>query len=183
MQPLHFAILPYRSSNNVINPDYVYLALVDESGDRIESDSIRKDAWHDNEDVRAYWKRTLISRIYKKCENYSSWHAEYKLPDDIYEDFRKWYFFIDGEDAQEFIIACGHSQHSHNFQSRCGVTIGWKYFKVLKEHQFQTSTAAMLAYTRGYLAGMDLNAPWDREGSEALACLGLTTEADKHLTE
>lgn len=182
MKTLHFSLFPYRF-NNEFDPEWVELALVDDDGNRVCWDSVRTNAWRNKHDYRAYWKRTLVSRIYKKCENYTFWHAEYKLPDDIYEDFRKWYFFIDGEDAQEFIIACGGTQHTQNFQAMCGVTYGWKYFKVLKEHGFRTSTAAMLAYSRGYLAGMEMACPFDHEGNEALSCLGLTTIVGSSLTE
>ena len=174
MQTLHFAILPYRSSNNVINPDYVYLALVDAQGNRVEYDSINTTAWREQgSDFRDYWKHTLITRIYRKLSNYAKWHGEYSIDNAIYDDWYRWYFFIDGEDAREFIVACQHSQHSQNFQSMIGVTEGWKYFKVLKEAGFNTSTAAMLAYSRGYIDGMNMNSPWDREGDEALTCLGL----------
>lgn len=174
MQTLHFAMLPYRNSRNEINPDYVCLTLVDEQGHRVESEDISTDAWREKgTPFRDYWKYSLITRIFKKLANYSSWHAEYRLPEDIYEEWYRWYFYIQGEDAREFIVACGHSQHSRNFQSMIGVTEGWKYFKTLKEAGFNTSTAAMLAYTRGYIDGMNMNAPWDAEGDEALACLGL----------
>ena len=174
MQTLHFAILPYRNSFNEINPDYIYLALVDEQGNRVESDSINTDAWRNNgSDFQNYWKHNLITRIYRKLSNYTNWRAEYSIDNTVYDEWYHWYFYIDGEDAREFIVACGHSQHSSNFQSRIGVTQGWEYFKSLKEAGFNTSTAAMLAYSRGYIDGMNLNAPWDCEGDEALACLGL----------
>ena len=174
MQTLHFAILPYRNSNNEINSDYVCLALVDEQGNRVESGSISADAWRERgSDFRDYWKHNLLTRIYRKLKNYSSWYAEYSIDEAIYDEWYHWYFFINGEDAREFIMACQHSQHSSNFQSMIGVTEGWKYFKELKKHDFNTLTAAMLAYARGYIDGMNMNAPWDAEGDEALACLGL----------
>lgn len=172
MQTLHFAILPYRNSLGVINPDYVYLALIDEQGKRVESEIISTDAWRES-DFQDYWKHSLITRIYRKLKNYSNWHAEYSISDAIYNEWYRWYFFINGEDARDFIVACGHSQHSNNFQSMIGVTEGWEYFKSLKEAGFNTSTAAMLAYSRGYIDGMNLNAPWDAEGDEALVYLGL----------
>jgi hypothetical protein len=174
MQTLHFAILPYRNSNGEINSDYVYLSLVDEQGNRVESESISKDAWRERgSDFRDYWKHTLLTCIYRKLSNYSKFYGRYSIADTIYDEWYRWYFFINGKDAREFIVACQHSQHSSNFQSMIGVTEGWKYFKVLKGAGFNTSTAAMLAYSRGYIDGMNLNAPWDREGDEALACLGL----------
>lgn len=167
MQTLHFAIL--RSSDNCVN-----LVLTD-GLHTIEHQEINEGAWRDNKyDCRTYWKRMLISRIYQKLENYSRWHAEFKISDADYNDWYRWYFFINGEDAREFIVACGTSQHTTHFQSKIGVVKGWGYFKKLKAHDFNTSTAAMLAYARGYIDGMNLNAPWDAEGDEALGCLGLT---------
>ena len=174
MQTLHFAILPYRSSDGTLNPDFINLVLTDGLGHHAEHQEVRKDAWRNNEyDCQTYWKRTIISRIHKKLENYDRWHAEFKISDADYNDWYRWYYFIDGDDAREFIEACEVSQHTTHFQSRIGVVKGWEYFKKLKKHEFNTSTAALLAYARGYIDGMNLNAPWDAEGDEALACLGL----------
>ena len=39
--------------------------------------------------------------------------------------------------------------------------------------KFNTSTAALLAYTRGYLGGMDANNRYEQDGTEALGLLGL----------
>lgn len=174
MQTLHFAILPYRSSDGTLNPDFINLVLTDGLGHHAEHQEVCKGAWRNNEyDCQTYWKRTIISRIHKKLENYDRWHAEFKISDADYNDWYRWYYFIDGEDAREFIEACEVSQHTTHFQSRIGVVKGWEYFKKLKKHEFNTSTAALLAYARGYIDGMNLNAPWDAEGDEALACLGL----------
>ena len=174
MQTLHFAILPYRSSDGTLNPDFINLVLTDGLGHHAEHQEVCKSAWRNNEyDCQTYWKRTIISRIHKKLENYDRWHAEFKISDADYNDWYRWYYFIDGEDAREFIEACEVSQHTTHFQSRIGVVKGWEYFKELKKHEFNTSTAALLAYARGYIDGMNLNAPWDAEGDEALACLGL----------
>ena len=174
MQTLHFAILPYRSSDGTLNPDFINLVLTDGLGHHAEHQEVCKSAWRNNEyDCQTYWKRTIISRIHKKLENYDRWYAEFKISDADYNDWYRWYYFIDGEDAREFIEACEVSQHTTHFQSRIGVVKGWEYFKELKKHEFNTSTAALLAYARGYIDGMNLNAPWDAEGDEALACLGL----------
>lgn len=111
MKTLHFSLFPYRC-NNEFDPEWVELALVDDDGNRIVWDSVRTDAWRHNEhDYRDYWKRVLISRIYKKLRNYASWN-EYTLPESIYNDWYRWYYFVDGEDAREFIVACGGTQHT-----------------------------------------------------------------------
>ena len=96
--------------------------------------------------------------------------------------YQKWYeyeFFVDGEDAREFIELVPRTRHSTLIQPRCGVECGWEYYKRLVAHEFHKRTAANLAYWRGYLAGMDLNSPWDREGTEAIHCMDLELEAGK----
>lgn len=60
-----------------------------------------------------------------------------------------------------------------NFQNNYAISLGWKYFKKLVAAKFNTSTAALLAYTRGYLGGMDVNNRYEQEGTEALGLLGL----------
>lgn len=96
--------------------------------------------------------------------------------------YQKWYeyeFFIDGEDAREFIELVPRTRHSTLIQPRCGVECGWKYYKRLVARRFNKRTAANLAYWRGYLAGMDLNNPWGREGTEAIHCMDLELEAGR----
>ena len=61
--------------------------------------------------------------------------------------------------------------------------LGWKYFKKLKAAKFKISVAAMLAYTRGYLGGMDANNRYEQEGTEALGLLGLQTLPDTDLVD
>lgn len=99
--------------------------------------------------------------------------------------YQKWYeyeFFIDGEDAREFIELVPRTRHSTLIQPRCGVGCGWKYYKRLIAHEFNKRTAANLAYWRGYLAGMDLNSPLDREGTEAIRCMDLELGEGKKFT-
>ena len=61
--------------------------------------------------------------------------------------------------------------------------LGWKYFKKLKAAKFKTSTAAILAYARGYLGGMDANNRYEQEGTEALGILGLQVLPDTDLVD
>ena len=119
----------------------------------------------------------LVSQIWTKLTN-SRWYTtsgEYTIDEEVYQRWYKWYWFIDGEDAYEYLYNCpnGNTLHSAHFQAVCGATEGWSYFKKLKDAGFNARTAALLAYTRGYIEGMDLNAPWSREGEEALYLIGL----------
>lgn len=167
-----FNILPYRNSNS-INDDYVKLCLRTEDGKTIDSQTIRFDAWKNNEaDCQSYWKYQLIINNLNKFSNYRR-SGEFELDKEVYDNFYRWYFFIDGEDARCFIELCEASQHSTHFQTAYAVQVGWKYFKILKQHDFNDSVAAMMAYTRGYLEGMKVNSPWSHEDEEVLDCLGL----------
>ena len=186
MQSIHFSVRPYRNYKNEISNEFIYLCLVKNNGDVVERQSIRTSAWRNNENgCREYWKHELLThvkdaliRASKASEGGYIYKKETRLilDDATYDDWYRWYYFIDGEDAYEYISRCSVSQHTTNWQARCGVVVGWKFYKKLREHDFNESTSAMLAYARGYLYGMEFNSPWDSEGMEALHCLGLDIE-------
>ena len=186
MQSIHFSVRPYRNYKNEISNEFIYLCLVKNNGDVVERQSIRTDAWRNNENgCREYWKHELLThvkdaliRASKASEGGYIYKKETRLilDDATYDDWYRWYYFIDGEDAYEYISRCSVSQHTTNWQARCGVVVGWKFYKKLREHDFNESTSAMLAYARGYLYGMEFNSPWGGEGMEALHCLGLDIE-------
>lgn len=186
MQSIHFSVRPYRNYKNEISNEFIYLCLVKNNGDVVERQSIRTSAWRNNENgCREYWKHELLTHVKDaliRASKASKGGYIYKketcliLDDATYDDWYRWYYFIDGEDAYEYISRCSVSQHTMNWQARCGVVVGWKFYKKLREHNFNESTAAMLAYARGYLSGMESNNPWDSEGMEALHCLGLDIE-------
>lgn len=173
MITLHFTFSNYSE-------DYIELSLCAEDKVLI-SQQVSKYAWEKNEDgLQDYWKFKLISEVRKDIEG---WKPKYELPKDIYDAWFKWYYFVDGEDASEFIRKIDRSQHTLNFQNNYAIMLGWKYFKKLKAAKFKTSTAAMLAYTRGYLGGMDVNNCYDAEGTEALGLLGLQVLPDTYLVD
>ena len=186
MQSIHFSVRPYRNYKNEISNEFIYLCLVKNNGDVVECQSIRTSAWRNNENgCREYWKHELLThvkdaliRASKASEGGYIYKKETRLilDDATYDDWYRWYYFIDGEDAYEYISRCSVSQHTTNWQARCGVVVGWKFYKKLREHDFNKSTSAMLAYARGYLYGMEFNSPWGGEGMEALHCLGLDIE-------
>ena len=186
MQSIHFSVRPYRNYKNEISNEFIYLCLVKNNGDVVKRQSIRTDAWRNNENgCREYWKHELLTyvkdaliRASKASEGGYIYKKETRLilDDATYDDWYRWYYFIDGEDAYEYISRCSVSQHTTNWQARCGVVVGWKFYKKLREHDFNESTSAMLAYARGYLYGMEFNSPWGGEGMEALHCLGLDIE-------
>lgn len=173
MITLHFTVSSYSE-------DYIELSL--RAGDKaLTSQQVSKCAWEENEDnLQDYWRFNLISQIRKDIDG---WNPKYELPKGIYDAWFKWYYFIGGEDAPEFIRAIGRSQHTLNFQNNYAIMLGWKYFKKLKAAKFKTSTAAILVYTRGYLGGMDANNRYDAEGTEALGLLGLQVLPDTDLVD
>lgn len=173
MITLHFTVSNYSE-------DYIELSLCAE--DKVlTSQQVAKYAWNANEDnLQDYWKFKLITEVRKEIEG---WKPKYELPKNIYDAWYKWFYYIDGEDAFEFIRSIGRSQHSTNFQNSYAIMLGWKYFKKLKAANFNTSTAAMLAYTRGYLGGMDVNNRYEQEGTEALGLLGLRTLPNTDLVD
>ena len=96
--------------------------------------------------------------------------------------YQKWYeyeFYIDGEDAREFVERVPRTRYSRIIQSMMAVEYGWRYYKRLRAHEFREQVSADLAYWRGYLAGMDLNSPWEAEGREAIHCMDLDLEEGK----
>ena len=173
MITLHFTVSNYSE-------DYIELSLC--SDDKVlASQQVLKFAWEENENnLQDYWRFNLISQIRKDIDG---WKPKYELPKDIYDAWFKWYYFIDGEDTSEFIREIDRSRHTFNFQNSYAIMLGWKYFKKLKAAKFKTSTAAILAYARGYLGGMDANNRYDAEGTEALGLLGLQVLPDTDLID
>ena len=186
MQSIHFSVRPYRNYKNEISNEFIYLCLVKDNVDVVKRQSIRTDAWRNNENgCREYWKHELLTHVKDALIRASEaskggyiYEKETRLilDDATYDDWYRWYYFIDGEDAYEYIARCSASQHATHWQTRCGVVVGWKFYKKLREHNFNESTSAMLAYARGYLYGMEFNSHWGGEGMEALHCLGLDIE-------
>lgn len=173
MITLHFTVFNYSET-------FIELSLCAE--DKVlESQQVLKSAWEENEDnLQDYWRFNLISQIRKEIE---CWQPKYKLPKDIYDAWYKWFYYIDGEDAYWFIHSINRSQHSMNFQNNYAIKLGWIYFKKLRAANFNTNTAAILAYARGYLGGMDANNRYDAEGTEALGLLGLQVLPDTDLID
>lgn len=188
MPKIQFEVRPYRDYKGDITREYFYLALVTDSKEVLTKDSLDWSRWKRDESYRTYWKHKMLSGFRDYLEplskGESSWRTTYLVEDDLFNEWYKWEYFIEGEDAHEFIRALhGISQHTTDFTTRYGLVLGWKYYKVLKKHDFLTSTSAMLAYARGYLGAMEVGRPFDHEGLEALHCLGLKVKEGSTLSE
>ena len=172
-------IVAINNSNRVVIPEKGFegcLAFIDRNYDIVAR--TQEHTWEFIVELYESLVNELVSQIWKKLTN-SRWYTmsgEYTIDEEVYQRWYKWYFFIDEEDAHEFLLNCpnGNTLHSRHFQSRCGALLGWPYFKKLKAAVFTSRTAALLAYTRGYTEGMDLDSCWDKEGTEALIIMGLT---------
>lgn len=103
---------------------------------------------------------------------------EYEISPELFDIYNRHRWFIDGEDAFEYLSYIEATPYSIRFQTYCGIHHGWKFYKRLIAHDFQRSTAAEIAYMAGYVHGMEINAPWDREGSEALGLCNLEFISD-----
>ena len=176
MNNLHIAVV--NDLNRVVIPEKGFegrLAFIDQ-----HRNVVARTQKHACEFIDEFYEslvNELVSQIWKKLTN-SRWYTmsgEYTIDEEVYQRWYKGHWFIDGEDAHEYLHNCpnGNTLHSARFQAVCGATEGWSYFKKLKDAGFNTRTAALLAYTRGYIEGMDLNNPWSREGEEALYLIGL----------
>ena len=175
MKTINFAILAYRPEDTEDNGWRRLAITID--GEDVGIKEINYDAWNNlPDDQKDEMRFDLISgELERDLLNGNACFNDPSL-------YKKWYeyeFFIDGEDAREFIERVPRTRHSIRIQPRCAVEYGWKFYKVLVAHNFNKQIAADLAYWRGYLAGMDLNSPWDAEGTEAIRCMNLDLEKGK----
>lgn len=175
MKTINFAILAYRPGDTEDNGWRRLTITVD--GEDVSSKEINYDAWNNlPDDMKDEMRFDLISgELERDLLNGRSCFNDPSL-------YKKWYeyeFFIDGEDAREFIERVPRTRHSMHVQAMMAVEYGWRYYKRLRAHEFREQVCADLAYWRGYLAGMDLNSVWDREGTEAIHCMDLDLEKGK----
>lgn len=171
MQNITFTTLPKSA-----NPDWGNLIMLVD-GKEVKCREINLDGWESlSPEMRDEMCFDLITPELEKA--LLKGEACFNDPS-IYQKWYEYEFFVDDEDAREFIELVPRTRHSTLIQPRCGVECGWKYYKQLIAHEFRKRTAANLAYWRGYLAGMDLNSPWDREGTEAIHCMDLELEAGR----
>lgn len=178
MKTISFETLPYYDCHGEVSDEWIYIALIVD-GEVLEKDCVNLDRWNGaDEETRNHHLFFLIDEdldqklFYKKAQ----------FADPLMYD--KWYkheFYIDGEDASEFIRRVPRTRHAKSFsdfQASMAVTDGWKHFKALRSADFNPSTAANLAYWRGYITGMEYGCAG--EGKEALNLMGLKS-TDKYL--
>lgn len=93
MITLHFTVSNYSE-------DFIELALCAEDK-MLTSQQVTKYAWEKNEDnLQDYWKFKLITEVKKDIEG---WEPKYELPKDIYDAWYKWYYYVDGEEKEDYL--------------------------------------------------------------------------------
>ena len=174
MKTVSFETLPYYDGHGEVSDEWMYIALVVD-GEVVMKDSVNRRKWYDpdtNEETR---NRHLFFLIDKDLDQELFYKKRAQFADpEMYDKWYKHEFYIDGEDASEFINRVPRTRHArslNDFQASIAVTEGWKHYKELRSADFNVSTAANLAYWRGYITGMEW--AYSGEGREALSLMGL----------
>lgn len=176
MKTITFDLVPYR--HNPENKGWRSLALFVDGVSMVDCE-INLSRWNEVPEERKEKEMFSLVCCVKDLEK-QLLNNEVCFADPTF--YQKWYeyeFYIDGEDAREFVERVPRTRYSRIIQSMMAVEYGWRYYKRLRAHDFHKQTSANLAYWRGYLAGMDLNSPWDAEGREAIHCMDLDLEEGK----
>lgn len=179
MKTVSFEILPYYDCHGKVSDEWIYIALVID-GEVTNKDSVNRTHWkRADEETR---NRHLFFLINEDLDQKLFYKKKARFADpEMYDKWYKHEFYIDGEDASEFIRRVPRTRHArsfNDFQASIAVTEGWKHFKALRSADFNISTAANLAYWRGYITGMEWS--YRGEGREALSLMGLKS-TDKYL--
>ena len=175
MKTISFKLMPYINGKGEVSDNYKELTLF-VNGEAVAHDSVSIYNWETSEpETRDYWRFRLIS---KDLDNELFYKKAQFEDQDMYQRWYEHEFFIDGEDAHEFVRKVPRSKNCLHFQSMCGVTDGWKHYKALRNAGFNERVSAELAYWRGYISGMEWNSPWDHEGTSALRAMGLNLIKD-----
>lgn len=178
MKTINFEILPYYECGNKVSSEWMYIALAVD-GEIIEKDCVNVYRWQNaNDETR---NRHLFFLIDKELDQELFYKKAQFADPEMYDKWYKHEFYIDGEDASEFIRRVPRTRHARSldeFQESMAVTDGWKHYKALRGADFNLSTAANLAYWRGYITGMEYACRG--EGREALTLMGLKS-IDKYL--
>lgn len=173
MKQIKFELRPYLKYDGSVDNDWYELTLV------INDEAVGHDTVNSHR-----WKEADESTKQRHCFYLIDENLERELLNKkaSFEDetlYKSWYefqFYIDGEDAIEFIKRVPRTKHPrtyNGFQAAMAVSAGWGYYKKLIKAGFNKKTSANLAYWRGYIDGMDMNSAFDKEGTEALNLMGL----------
>jgi hypothetical protein len=178
MKTINFETLPYYDCHDKVSNEWIYIALVID-GEVVTKDYVNRSRWNGaDEETR---NRHLFFLIDKDLDQELFYKKAQFADPEMYDKWYKHEFYIDEEDASEFIRRVPRTRHARSFsdfQASMAVTEGWKHFKALRSADFNESVAANLAYWRGYIAGMEYG--YAGEGKEALTLMGLKS-TDKYL--
>ena len=173
MKKIKFELRPYYRYDGSVDQEWLELTLVI-NDEPIKHDTVNSHRWKDaDEATKNRHCFYLIDEVLEK--ELLSKKASFE-DEALYKAWYEFNFFIDGEDAIEFITKVPRTRHPRTFsgfQASMAVETGWDYYKKLVSEGFNKGTAANLAYWRGYIEGMDVARALDKEGTEALNIMGL----------
>ena len=173
MKSIKFELRPYKRYDGSVDQGWFELTLVI-NDEPIKHDTVNACIWKDSDEAtkNRYCFYLIDESLEKEILSKKASFDEETL-------YKAWYefnFFIDGEDAIEFITRVPRTKNIRTlsgFQASIAVETGWDYYKKLVSAGFNKGTAANLAYWRGYIEGMDMARISDKEGTEALNIMGL----------
>ena len=173
MKKIKFELRPYLCYDGSVDKEWLELTLVI-NDEAIKKDTVNSHRWKDSdEQTRQRHCFYLINEVLE--QELLNKKASF-VDETLYQSWYEFQFYIDGEDAIDFIRRVPRTKHPRTFsgfQAAMAVETGWVYYKKLVNAGFNKTTAANLAYWRGYIDGMDMNNAFDKEGTEALDLMGL----------
>lgn len=173
MKQIKFELRPYLRYDGSIDEEWLELTLIVDD-EAIEHETVNSYRWKDADELTK--QKHCFYLINEELErDLLNKRAAFE-DETLYQSWYEFQFYIDGEDAFSFIIRVPRTKHPRTFsgfQAAMAVSSGWEYYKKLTKAGFNETTAANLAYWRGYIDGMDMNSIFDKEGTEALNLMGL----------
>lgn len=173
MQNIKFELRPYYRYDGSVDKGWLELTLV-VNDEAIKHDTVNSYRWEESDEStkNRYCFYLIDGTLEKDLLNKKASFVD----ESLYKSWYEFNFYIDKEDAIDFIRRVPRTKHPRTFsgfQAAMAVEMGWGYYKKLVNAGFNKTTAANLAYWRGYIDGMDMNNAFDKEGTEALDLMGL----------
>lgn len=173
MKQIKFELRPYLRYDGSVDNDWLELTLIVD-GEAIKHDTVNSHRWKESDEQT---KQKHFFYLIDEALERDLLNKRASFEDEtLYKSWYEFQFYIDGEDAINFIKRVPRTKHPrsfNDFQAAMAVSSGWEYYKRLTKAGFNETTAANLAYWRGYIDGMDMNSAFDKEGTEALDLMGL----------
>lgn len=173
MKQIKFELRPYICYDGSVDKEWLELTLII-NDEAIKHDTVNSHRWREADEPtkQRYCFYLIDEELERDLLNKRASFVE----ESLYKSWYEFQFYINGEDAFDFIVSVPRTKHPrtfNDFQAAMAVEMGYGYYKNLTKAGFNKTTAANLAYWRGYIDGMDMNSAFDKEGTEALDLMGL----------